>query len=75
MDVDLNIDVFIRDAFTIANILHHESRRKLTHSQFLEGFKCESQIENSRRVRNRGTLPGSQHFEGVEGHARIPGWD
>lgn len=29
MDVDVNIDGFIRDVFTTANILHDESRRKL----------------------------------------------
>jgi hypothetical protein len=39
----------------------------LTHSQFLEGLKCESQIGNIKRARNRGTLPDSQHFGGVEG--------
>jgi len=21
------------------------------------------------------TFPGSQHFEGVDGHVRAPGWD
>jgi len=31
----------------------------LTHSQFLEGLKCESQIKNNGRVRSRGMLPGS----------------
>ncbi len=40
----------------------------LTHSQFLEGFKCESQIKNSRRIKSRGTLPNSQHFRGVKEH-------
>jgi hypothetical protein len=44
-------------------------------SQFLEGLKCESQIENNGRVRSWGTLLGSQHFGGVEGHARASGWD
>jgi hypothetical protein len=33
------------------------------------------QTENSGRIRSRGTLPGSQHFRGVEGHARAPRWD
>jgi hypothetical protein len=33
------------------------------------------QIENNKRVKSQGTLPGSQHFTGVEGHARVPGWD
>jgi hypothetical protein len=47
----------------------------LTHSQFLEGLKCESQIENNGRVRSRGTLFGSQHFGEVEGHAGALGWD
>jgi hypothetical protein len=32
---------------------------KLTHSQLLEGLKCESQIADNRRVRNRGMLPSS----------------
>jgi len=48
---------------------------KVTHSQLLEGFKCESQIGNNRKRRNQGTLPGLQHFEGVEGRAGAPGWD
>jgi len=47
----------------------------MTHSQLLEGFKCESQIENNGRVRSQGTLPGSQHFGGVKGHAGALGWD
>jgi hypothetical protein len=45
----------------------------MTHSQLLEGLKCESQTENSGRTRSRGTFPNSQHW--VEGHARVPGWD
>jgi hypothetical protein len=28
-----------------------------------------------RQVKSRGTLPGSQHFGGVEGRAGAPGWD
>jgi hypothetical protein len=32
----------------------------MTHPQLLEGLKCESQIENSRRARSQATLPGSQ---------------
>jgi hypothetical protein len=36
----------------------------VTHSQLLEGLKCESQTENNERVRSRGTLLGSQHFGG-----------
>ncbi len=47
----------------------------VTHSQLLEGLKYESQTENNRRVRSGGTLLGSQHFEGVKGHAGAPGWD
>jgi len=47
----------------------------MTHSQLLEGFKCESQTENNERVRSRGMLHGSQHFGGVKGHAGAPGWD
>jgi hypothetical protein len=47
----------------------------LTHSQLLEGPKCESQIENNGKARSWGTLPGSQHLKGVEGRARALGWD
>jgi len=47
----------------------------MTHSQFLEGFKCGSQIENNGRARSWGTLLGSEHFGGVEGRAGTPGWD
>jgi hypothetical protein len=47
----------------------------VTHSQLLEGLKCESQIGNNERVRSQGMLPGSQHFKRVEGHAGASGWD
>ncbi len=47
----------------------------LKHSQLLEGLKCKSQTENSGRARSRGTLPGSQHFGGVEGRVGPPRWD
>jgi hypothetical protein len=47
----------------------------MTHPQLLEGLKCESQIENNERARSQGTLPSSQHYRGVEGHAEAPGWD
>jgi hypothetical protein len=33
------------------------------------------QTENNRRVNSRNTLPGSQHFNGVEGRVGAPGWD
>ncbi len=33
------------------------------------------QIENNERAKNQGMLLGSQHFRGVEGHARASGWD
>jgi len=49
--------------------------KRKTHSQLLEGFKCESQTENKRIARSRGMLLGSQHFGGVEGHVGAPGWD
>jgi hypothetical protein len=52
-----------------------QNKQLLMCSQLLEGFKCESQIKNNGRTRNRGTLPGSQHFEGVEGRVGAPGWD
>jgi len=47
----------------------------VTHSQLLEGLKCESQTENNGRTRSWGTLLGSQHFEGVEGRVRALRWD
>jgi len=57
-------------------IKHHGSTLlEVTHSQLLEGFKCESQIENNGKMRSRGTLLGLQHFGGVEGHAGALGWD
>ncbi len=37
----------------------------MTHSQLLEGLKCESQTKNNGRARSRGTLPGSQHYRRV----------
>jgi hypothetical protein len=47
----------------------------MTRSQLLEEPKGESQTEDSRKAKNRGTLPGSQHLEGVEGCAGTPGWN
>ncbi len=47
----------------------------MTHSQFFEGLKCESQIENIGRIRSWGTFPGSQHYGGVEGCVGAPRWD
>jgi hypothetical protein len=47
----------------------------MTHSQLLEGLKCESQTENNGRVRSWGTLSGSQHYTRVEGRVGAPGWD
>jgi hypothetical protein len=52
---------------------HHV--HNLTCSQLLEGFKCESQTENSGNTRSPGTLLGLQHYRGVEGHAGAPRWD
>jgi hypothetical protein len=43
-------------------------------SQLLEGFKCESQTENNRRARSRGTLLGSQHCREVKGRVGAPEW-
>jgi len=54
---------------------HARGRPRLTHSQMLEGFRCESQIKNNGKVRSRGTLPNSQHFSGVEVRARTLGWN
>jgi hypothetical protein len=47
----------------------------MTYSQLFEGLKCESQTENNKRARSQSTLFGSQHYKGVEGHARALGWD
>jgi hypothetical protein len=49
--------------------------KKVMHSQLLEGFKCESQIENNRRTRSRATFSGSQQYREVEGHAKAQRWD
>jgi len=32
-------------------------------------------LKTAERLGTWGTLPGSQHFKGVEGCARAPGWD
>jgi len=45
----------------------------LTHSQLLEGLKCESQTENNGKVRSRGTILGLQHFGGVRRRAEALG--
>jgi len=50
-------------------------RKTMTRSQLLEGLKCESQTENSGRIRSRGTFSGSQHFGGVEECVGALGWD
>jgi hypothetical protein len=47
----------------------------VTRSQLLEGPKCESQTKDNGKSRSQGTLLGSQHLKGVEGHAGAPGWD
>jgi len=47
----------------------------MTHYQLLEELKCESQTKNNGRARSWGTLLNLQHFEGVEGHAGVLGWD
>ncbi len=47
----------------------------MTHSQLLEGLKCESQTEDNERIRSRGTLPSLQHYKGVEGRVGAVGWD
>jgi hypothetical protein len=47
-----------------AHITNSLDEGAMTHSQLLEGLKCESQRENNERVRNRGTLQSSQHFKG-----------
>jgi hypothetical protein len=59
----------IRIAFKLHNFV------QVTHSQLLEGLKCESQTDNNEKVRSRGMFPSSQHFGGVEGRARTLGWD
>jgi hypothetical protein len=45
---------------------------QVTHSQLLEGLKCESQTENNGRVRSQGTLPSLQHFGGVVTRSQVP---
>jgi hypothetical protein len=44
-------------------------------SQVLQGSKCESQTKYSEKEGSRGTLPSSQHLQGVEGRAGASGWD
>ncbi len=53
----------------------HWQQLLATCSPLLEGLKCESQTEVNKRIRSRGTLPGSQHYRGVEGRAGVPRWD
>jgi hypothetical protein len=31
--------------------------------------------KKQRKSKELGTFPGSQHFEGVKGRAKAPGWD
>jgi hypothetical protein len=47
----------------------------VTHPQLLTKLKCESQIENIRRIRSQSAFLGSQHYRGVEGCAGAPGGD
>jgi hypothetical protein len=42
--------------------------------KLLDRLNCESKCENNKRIRSWGTLPGSQHFGGVKGHARALRW-
>ncbi len=39
--------------------IHVNRTTDLTHSQLLEGLKCESQTKSNGRIRSRGTLLGS----------------
>ncbi len=48
---------------------------EMTHSQLLEGLKCDSQTENNGKRRSRGMFPSSQHFRRVEGRVGALGWD
>jgi hypothetical protein len=43
--------------------------------KFLDKLKCEYEVKTMEEQGIRDTLPGSQHFEGVEGYAGAPGWD
>jgi hypothetical protein len=52
-----------------------DERKYVTHSQFLEGLKCESWTKNNEGVWSQGTLPSLQHYKRVEGHAGVPKWD
>jgi hypothetical protein len=67
----MSLKVFVASVFINCQNLF----RIVTHSQLLKGLKCESQIENNGRQRSQGTLPGSQHYRGVEGCAGASGWD
>ncbi len=44
-------------------------------SKLLDGLRCDSQIENNKRAKGQGMLLSLQHFGGVKGRARAPGWD
>jgi hypothetical protein len=46
----------------------------MTHSQLLEGFKCESQTKNNGKTKNRAA-PWLAKLKGVEGCAGAPRWD
>ncbi len=39
---------------------------KMTHSQLLEGLKCESQTKNNGRAKSQGTFLDLQHYKRVE---------
>ncbi len=65
----------ISNGFQSTSMWSKVGRESLTHSQLLEGLKCESQTKNNGRIESWSTLLGSQHFGGVEGRVGAPGWD
>jgi hypothetical protein len=67
-NVQFFINFFISCLFQII-------KYSVTHSQLLEGLKCESQTENSGIIKNQGTLVGLHHFERVKGRVEALGWD
>jgi hypothetical protein len=55
------------------------TKEKVKHFDALPSSLIDSKgnlkYKTTKRLGVRGTLPSSQHFGGVEGHAGAPGWD
>jgi hypothetical protein len=75
--MDLIQELFNMQLEKLAKIffLQAQASSAMTHSQLLEGLKCEPQTKNNERTRSRGTLLGSQHYKRVKGRAGALGWD